>query len=280
MDKIYDFTDKVVSIRNSAFEVGYMLQFNCLIHSCLNTIELDSLLDNYLNSKISFQKSFIESNIKKRLKNQTTKSSEELYERIIQGLQNSDYHKRQRTRNLLRILLPFLKSEYSIDFFNTFINSKYKYDIAAAIEVLNKDWDIQFDQTMYKYYLATRRENILKKYLDNASDCHILNNLREFWNHEISDYLKTRLIRRYALSNFEVFEFIRESEPEKYLLAMTLSDKLFSKEDLWLVYYDIPEYIKPLGILALSKVFPFSEIEGELRRELIKIQAITQSSKT
>jgi len=238
--------------------------YNLIIHSILNTFDLGELIDFYLLLPDSELKKSIESNIYKRIG--LTLKADSLYNRLYNLLQNVNYNQRQRIRKILMLLLPLLDNIYRKDFFNTFNNSKYSNDVSSALKICSEIWDTDLNTLILNDYLKTKKEMYFKAFLNHGEIESLLPNLEKIWKFEPRNYLKTNIIRKLSKKYIDKFEFIRLVEPEKYLFAMSLSDKDFDNESLVDCLNDISEDLKPFGILSLSRLNKWELIEEEIKK--------------
>ncbi|MCW0481092.1 hypothetical protein [Gaoshiqia sediminis] len=260
-DKKIEYIENLLIKRDDAFLGG---SYNLIIHSILNTIDLAELIDFYLLLPDSELKKSIESNIYKRVG--LTVKADGLYDRLYKLLQNANYNQRQRIRKILMLLLPLLDNIYRRDFFNNFYNSMYSNDISSALTICSEIWDTDLNTQILNDYLKTKKEMYLKAFLVHGEIENLLPHLKQIWKFEPTNYVKIDIIRKLSKKHIDKLEFIRNVEPEKYLLAMSLSDKEFDNESLIDCLNDIPEDLKPFGILSLSRMNKWELIEEEIKK--------------
>lgn len=260
-DKKFEYIEILLKKRDDVFLGG---SYNLIIHSILNTFDLVELIDFYLPLSDSELKRSIESNIYKRVV--LTQKPDNLYNILLEHLQETDYFQRQRIRKILMVLLPLLDQIYKRDFFNNFYNSKYSNDISSALTICSEIWDNNLNAMILNDYLKTGKEIYLKTFLQHGEIENILPHLDQIWEFEPSNYLKMDIIRKLSKNHIDKFEFIRQVEPEKYLLAISLSDKVFDDETLVACLNDITEDLKPYGILSLGRLKKWELIEEEIKK--------------
>lgn len=260
-EKKIEYIETLLSKRDDVFLGG---PYNLIIHSILNTIDLAELIDFYLPLPDSELKKSIESNIYKRVG--LTVIADNLYDRLYKLLQNANYNQRQRVRKILILLLPLLDNIYRKDFFNHFYNSKYSNDISSALTICSEIWDNDLNTLILNDYLKTRKEIYLKAFLEHGEIESLLPHLGQIWKFEPSNYLKLDIIRKLSKKHIDKLEFIRHVEPEKYLLAMSISDKEFDNDSLVDCLNDIVDDLKPFGILSLSRLNKWELIEEEIKK--------------
>lgn len=266
-DKKLEYIEILLMKRDDAFLGG---SYNLIIHSILNTFDLIELIDYYLPLADSKLKRSIESNIHKRVV--LIQNPDNLYDILYKHLQETDYFHRQRIRKILMMLLPLLDRIYKRDFFNNFYNSKYSNDISSALTICSDIWDNDLNTMILNDYLKTGKEIYLKTFLKYGEIENILPHIVQIWKFEPSNYLKMDIIRRLSKYHIDKFEFIRQVEPEKYLLAISLSDKVFDDETLVDCLNDIKEDLKPFGILSLSRLKKWELIEEEIKKYVYEAQ--------
>jgi len=238
--------------------------YNLIIHSILNSIDLLELIYFYLPLSDSELKKSIESNIYKRVS--LIMNAESLYDRLYKNLQKTNYNQRQRIRKILMHLLPSLDNVYKRDFFNFFYYSEYSNDKSSALTICGDIWDDDLSILILNDYLKTKKEIYLTVFLEYGMIERLLPHLEKIWKQEPSDYLKKDIIRRLCKNHIDQFEFLRQIEPDKYLWAISLSDKEFNDEVLTDCLNDIQEELKPLGILSLSRMNKWNLIEKEIKK--------------
>jgi len=262
-------TNKKLEYVEMLFDKGFLLDdsvespnLNFAIHSILNTIDLTELIDLYVSLQKPKIKNQIESNLSKRL--EKSNNLDTFYEKIFRILSGAEYQQRQRIRKLLLIILPYLDPVYSKEFFNTFYYSDFVHDKSAALSVSGRIWEDSFNEQILGDYLENKREVFLRTYLNHGDINYCLKYLKNIWANEPSNYLKTDIIRRLSEKHIDDFYFLRETEPEKYLFAVSLSEREFEDEEIRNIYNDIPFYLKPYGLLSLSKLNKWDIIEVEI----------------
>lgn len=238
--------------------------FDLIIHSILNTIDIYILIDLYLSLKNSTMKASVESNIFKRFV--TVENPKDIYDSLFLLIDNSDYHKRQRIRKILFELLPRLDEIYKVDFFNIFFYSKYSNDKKSALSMCSGIWNESFDSLILDKYFETEKEIYLKYFIFNGNIEYCLPFLEKIWETNPSNYFKIILIKRLSKKYCEVFEFLREIEPDKYLFAISLSDNVIDDEILSDCLDHVSNESKPYGILSLSKIGKWELIKDEIKK--------------
>lgn len=238
--------------------------FDLIIHSILNTIDIRVLIDINLSLPNSSMKASIESNIFKRF--QTIENPKDIYDSLYLTIKDTSYYKRQRIRKMLLELLPRLDVIYKVDFFNTFFHSKYSNDVKSALSMCGAIWDEKFDTLMLNKYFKTEKEIYLKTFVYNGNIEYCLPLVQRIWETNPGNHYKIILIRRLVEKHFEVFEFLREIEPDKYLFAISLSNKIVEDNILVDCLSHISNESKPYGILSLSKTGKWDLIKEEIEK--------------
>lgn len=235
-----------------------------IIHSILYTIDFDELIDFYLFLPDSALKKSIESNLHKRIV--LTPDAASMYDKLYSYLQKANYNQRQRVRKMLVLLLPLLGRIYMEDFFNNFYNSKYSNDVSSALTICKDIWSENLSTRILNDYLTTKKDMYLKAILEYGKIEDILQHINQIWLSEPSNYLKNCMVRKLAKNYIDKLDFIRETEPEKYLLAVSLSDKSFEDKFLADCLNDITDDLKHFGILSLSHMNKWELIEDEIKK--------------
>ena len=238
--------------------------FDLLIHSILNTIDISVLININLSLANSAKKASIESNIFKRF--ETVENPTDIYDNLYVLLEDSAYSKRQRIRKMQLELLPRLNEIYKVDFFNTFFYSQYSNDRKAALSICSDIWNESFNSLILNKYFETNDEIYLRIFLNNGSIEHCLPLLEQIWETNPSNYLKIILVRSLSQEYFKEFAFLRDLEPDKYLLSISLSKDIVDDDILIDCLNHINEETKPFGILSLSKIDKWELIKDEIKK--------------
>ena len=260
-DKKLEYIEILLKKREEVFLGG---SYSLIIHSILNTFDLIELIDFYLPLTDTKLKRSIESNIHKRVL--FIQNPDNLYDIFQTRLKETDYFQRQRIRKILMLLLPLLDNIYKRDFFNNFYNSKYLNDISSALTISSMIWDKDLNALILHDYLKTSREIYLKTFLQYGDIENLLPHLIQIWEFEPRNFLKMDIIRKLSRKHIDKLEFIRHTEPEKYLLAISFSDTKFDDETLIDCFNDITEDLKPFGILSLGRLKKWELIEEEIKK--------------
>jgi len=263
MEKKIQYVEDLLIKREKVFSGG---SYNLLIHSVLNTINLNKLVLYYLTLHDSTLKRSIESNIYKRF--ELVKRPKVQYENLVKILENADYRKRQKLRKLQFALLPRLNKLYYQDFFNTYYFSNYINDISAALKICDKVWDDSLNELILKDYLNTGYELLLKLFLDYGNLNQLLLHIDKIWQWNPSNYLKIKIVRKVSPKNIDKLSFLRHEEPEKYLLGLSISEKKISDEIITDCFNDITSDMIPYGLLSLSKLKKWDLIEKEIIKHI------------
>lgn len=240
--------------------------YDIYIHSVLNTIKINSLITFYLTKEDSELKRSLESNILKRL--EIIDKPELQYEKLFLRLKNADYHTRQRIKNLQFSLLKRLSKSYYQDFFNTYFYSKYYYENTLALSISYKIWTDNLNQELLEKYLEKQETPYLEALLENGKIEYIIPYLEKILSFDLESYLKMKIINMVCPKYFKKLSFLRERDPEKYLYAMSLSKKKFSKEEIILCFNDIDLNIKHFGLMSLGRLKQWELLKVELEKKI------------
>ena len=75
-----------------------------------------------------------------------------------------------------------------------------------------------------------------------------------------------KLIIGLSRDYIEAFYFLRQSEPDKYLLAMSFSNKEIDDKTVTDCYNDIAEDLKPYGLMCLGRLNKWTLLEKEIKK--------------
>ncbi|UUW07244.1 hypothetical protein NLG42_14140 [Flavobacterium plurextorum] len=253
--------NELIEKRNEIFLGG---NFNLLIHSVLNTIQLSILIDYYLIVPNNDLKASIESNLLKRI--ETYNYSSKIYSKLHRELINSDYSKRQRIRIILYALLPNLKKIHYEDFFETFYNSKYQNDIKYALKIYDNVTNTKRDNILLRDYEETDNESYLKAFIEFGNEEILAINIEKIWMQKPSEYLKNRMVKRLMNNHMKRLEFIEQINPEHFLYILCNSRKEVKDETLIKCFSEISDEIKHFAIFNLSKTGRWKLIENEIKK--------------
>lgn len=257
-----EYLERLIERRNEIFLGG---QYNFLIHSVLNTIDLIELIDYFfsLHSDTDVKRS-IESNIHKRAKNYFECNS--LFDQLLERLDDSDYRKRQRIRKILKTMIPSMDTTFKQLFFDIFFKSKYVYDVEAAISICDSLWDDSLNDKMILGYLKTANEAYLRAFLKNGDVAKSLQYIQRIWELSPSNYLKIDLIVKLSRNHIDAFSFLREIDPEKFLMVMSYSGKVVDDSTILECYNSIEDDQKPFGLMSIGRLNKWDLIEDELKK--------------
>jgi len=239
--------------------------YNILIHSVLNNIELNQVIDYYIETGNSHIKNSINSNIGKRLL--LTKNPEKLYSNFHGQLEFSNYVKRQRIRNILYTLLSVLPDIYHEDFFNTFYYSKYANDKKSAITIFERISDKRHYQPILNDYFETGNEIYLRALIDDKAVDILSSKIEEIWDSEPRSYLKRNLISLLHDNYSKSLNFLSLKDPNHYLFLQCYTKK-FNQKEILKSFSEIPEKQKHFAILNMSKKVSWNILEKEILRYL------------
>jgi hypothetical protein len=249
------------SKKEEIFQIDH--PFDILIHSVLNTIKLNELIQIYIDDSLIEVKSSIYSNIDKRLN--TIDDTEKIYEDLKFILENGvEYYKSQRIRKVLEILLTRLDDDYKYDYFNTFFYSKYSNDKKSAINYI-KYSKKDVAKELLKEYLSSGNTLFLLPLLDKKNLNFLAENVTEIWHTEPSFFYKKQLIELLSKTKFKCLEFIENEEIDLYILACLISKKIKPKQAVKLLS-KVPEKKRHFSILNLSKELDYKHLESEIKK--------------
>lgn len=249
------------SKKEDIFQINH--PFDILIHSVLNTINLNELIQIYINDSLIEVKISIYSNIEKRLI--TFTGSEKIYEDLKFILENGvEYYKSQRIRKVLEILLNKLDDDYKYDFFNTFFYSKYSNDKKSAINYI-KYSKKEITKELLNEYINSGNAKFLKPLLDKKYINFLAENVEKIWYSELSFFYKKQIIELLSKTKFKHLKFIENEEIDLFILASLLSKKIKPKDAVTLLS-KVPEEKRHFSIFNISKELDFKDIESEIKK--------------
>ncbi|MDM1415773.1 hypothetical protein HX057_16860 [Myroides odoratimimus] len=237
--------------------------YDILIHSVLNTIELENLITYFIKGSPKEFRNSIDSNISKRII--SIKNPEELYEQLKESLKdNSEYFQNVRTRNIMENLLDVLDTRYKIDFFYTFFNSKYSIDKKRAINY------IEFiDEDLGELLLSFILEGNYIKYLDyliNMKYEHILiKNIDVIWTLELWNSHKRKIVELLAPKYFNELLFLQENDYQLHLYNLLVNGKI-SHLEAYNLLENIELESRHFVLLGLSKELSFKEVSEGIEK--------------
>lgn len=251
--------------KQETFQIDH--PFDILIHSVLNTINLDELVLVYINDSFYELKSSIYSNIDKRLNAIAVDNTEKIYDDLKFILENGvDYHKSQRIRKVLEILLAKLDNDYKHDYFNTFFYSKYLNDKKSAMNYFKySNRDIK--EELLQEYLYTGNTIFLLPILDRKNLNFLAENVIEIWHADPSFFYKKNLIELLSKTKFKYLKFLEHEEIDLYILACLISKKIKPNEVSKLLS-EVPEKNRHFSIFNLSKELDYKYLEEEIKKYL------------
>lgn len=249
------------SKKEDIFQIDH--PFDILIHAVLNTINLNELIQIYIDDSLIEVKTSIYSNIEKRLN--TFNDTEKIYEDLKFILENGvEYHKSQRIRKVLEILLNKLDEDYKYDFFNTFFHSRYSNDKKSAINYIQyskKD----ITKELLSEYLNSGNTKFLQPLLNRKHINFLAENVEEIWYSEPSFFYKKQIIELLSKSKFKYLKFIENEEIDLFILACLINKKIKPKDAVKLLS-KVPEEKQHFSIFNISKELDFKDIESEIKK--------------
>lgn len=255
------YIDELIKKRNEIFLGGV---YNLLIHSVLNTFDLYELIDYYLSLKSDTDtRKSIESNIFKRVDKQI--DCKTIFDQLLQRLDDSDYHERQRIRKIMLISLPSLSLSEKLLYFNNFYNSSYIYDFESALSICDQIWDDSFNDLLIEGYLKSGNDSFLKAFLKSGKVISSLPNIQRIWSLSPSNYIKTQLIIGLSKSNIDDLSFLKDIDPEKYLMAISYSDMVINDDTILQCLGRLDADQKPYGLMSIGRMKKWDLLKKEIK---------------
>ncbi|MDY0986718.1 hypothetical protein SOM12_04775 [Flavobacterium sp. CFBP9031] len=235
--------------------------YNILIHSILNNIELNQLIDYYLKMKNTDLKNSVNSNISKRLI--TANDSEKIYSNFHSQLECAPYIRRQRIRNILYELLPTLPDIYYEDFFNTFYYSRYSNDKKSAISIFQKVSDKRHHEIILKDYFKSGNEIYLQALIDDNASEILSSKIEEIWDSDPKSYLKRSIILLLQENYLNSLDFLRIKDSKHYHF-LKCNMRVFNIKEVLRSFQDIPEKERHFAIFNMSKKVSWNTLEKQI----------------
>lgn len=248
---------------NKREPVYFNSHHNLYIHSILNTIGINELLEFYLPLSDSDLKRSIESNLYRKIEYHN--QPEKLFKELISIAIEANYKTRQRIRKLLLKLLERLENDHKYSFFKIFYHSQYINDIYAALSISKDIWNSTFDNLVLNDYLQNKDEYFLEIFLSNGNIETSLPYLEQIWSNQPSNFLKQQILKNICNKHINSIEFLRNVEPEKYLFALSISNNKIDEATLADCYNNTPEDLKPFALLSIGRMNKWKFIERELK---------------
>lgn len=249
------------SKKEDIFQIDH--PYDILIHSVLNTINLNELIQIYINDSLIEVKTSIYSNIEKRLN--TFDDVEKIYEDLKFILENGvEYFKSQRIRKVLELLLTKLDDDYKYDFFNTFFYSRYSNDKKSAIDYI-KYSKKEITKELLNEYLNSGNTKFLQPLLDIKNIDFLAENVEEIWHSEPSFFYKKQIIELLSKTKFNHLKFIENEDMDLFILACLINKKIKPKDAIKLLS-KIPVEKRHFSIFNISKELDFKELEREIKK--------------
>ncbi|MPM68248.1 hypothetical protein SDC9_115179 [bioreactor metagenome] len=228
-------------------------------------MDLYELIDYYLslNSDSDIKKS-IESNIYKRVA--IPYECKSVFDYLIQRLDESEYKERQRIRKILLITIPHLNKPDKILFFNTFFRSRFAYDVESALSICDQIWEDSFNNIILEGYLRSGNERFMTTFLKFGNVEFAIPYLQQIWSLTPSNYIKTRLIILLCKLDFDSFAFLKDVDPEKYLMFISYSDKTIDDKDIMQYLNKLDVDHRPFGLMSLGRMKRWDILKKEIKK--------------
>lgn len=221
-----------------------------LVHGILNTIDIFNLIRLYIGT--GFQNNLIRSNIFKRLPEED--EIKEIYDYIFDLLKQSNYRDRIRLRPILEILISELSETSQLEYFTYFYNSKYVYEFNAALRITNLIWNDFIQDILIERFKETQNLKILSLLLDRLQGEPMFEIIRSTWSLDTPNWLKAKFVRKFKGAALEHILFLKDIDPNNFLVLLRHSGNNFSNEMLIDIYEKVSDKYKPFAIWNLGKL--------------------------
>ncbi|WP_254527943.1 MULTISPECIES: hypothetical protein [unclassified Sphingobacterium] len=214
--KLYDQKSNGLFYENSPFDI--------LIHSILNTINFESIINLYFNNSLQELNSSILSNLRKRVDSEF--HLDKIYENLKEIIENnSDFRQSQRLRIIAELLIQNLPNEYKSDYFNTYFYSKYINDKKASLKYLQySKKNVVSD--LLNTYLNTNNRVFLNAILKQKNRKILLKNFNKIWSSELPFHYKKQLINCIKPVNKEIYDLIKTHDGDMYFHLKLLNNTI------------------------------------------------------
>ncbi len=252
-------------LRKKEKETSIEHPYDILIHSVLNTIDFEDLVNYHIENEFTEFKSSIFSNIEKRVS--TFYELEKMYKSLKELLRTDvSYHKSTRIRIVLELLLQQLTDDYKTDFFNTFFYSKYLHDNKAALRYLSfAETDIT--EILLDHFFVSGDKSYLIILLKKENANLLAYNAEDIWLMGLSPFYKKRLIEICAFQDFKNFKFLKETDYEFYILLLLIRNEI-KPSKIMSEIGKMPDEKQHFALLNFSKWIDFSYIEKKVKKYL------------
>ena len=226
-----------------------------LIHAVLFTIDIDNVINLFIKTKDSSLKASLEYHLSRRLKDESL-NLKTIFTKLLRKALKVDYSTHQRIRKLLSIFIRSLPLKYRQKYFNYFSSTGYVNDLSAALKISDTViWDTQFDQYFIQQFLDTGNEKYLDAVLRNGNAESFINYIDKIWEYEfLNNRLKSKIIRKIAPSNLQCLAFLEDVEPDKYLYAVSMSNKRITDNDAENLFNKLNKEQLSFGLWCLGKL--------------------------
>ncbi|WP_454804168.1 hypothetical protein [Mucilaginibacter phyllosphaerae] len=232
------------------------------IHAILNAKPLNDVIDFYLNRR-SLIKQF-ESNIMRRLSEKPPVDT--LFPEILNELEKSDYIKRCRIRNIMVAMERHLTADQLQECFTVFINSKYIYEVNAALKIAPKIWDEYIEDKLRRLFEINHNPNIIECFVA-ADKFDFLNEIIEVvWKGNSSFQIKKYFFRHFEKFDFRTLMFLEHCDPYNFLKAAFIHGKKLPHGKVQSIFDNITSReTKTFAVGLLSKMGHFDVVMPHIK---------------
>lgn len=236
------------------------------INAIYNTINTNDLIDLFIETENTDLRNTLNNYLSKRLK-YSGDNLPRLFNRLLKKAENLPYAKHQRIRIILSKFILRLSKVYVQKYFDYFSSTDYINDFNAALKVSDIVWNSEFDEKFINLYIKTGNEQILKALLKNGTKEIITEYLKQLWADEyLWDYYKTWIIRKICPENFNKLDFLKNSEPDKYLYAVCFSNQNITDDEALILFEKIGTGGKSFGLWCLGLLGKWTIIKDHIEK--------------
>lgn len=245
--------------------------YHTLMSSVLNTIDIFSLIDYVIYEDCnSCMYNSVVSNVENRLELRHNINYNDVFDYLLEKLCDANYYKRQRIKKLLLVIVKYMDRDYIYAFFDLFYKSKYKYEVRAAMSISKYIWDDSFNKIAIECYLEYKDDYLLEIFMKNGNVECLSKYLERVWDVGPTSYLKKNIIEQLCPKYFDQFKFLKDVEPEKYLMAISYSDQKINDDEILECFNKISDDKKHYGLLSLGRIGRWDIVKNEIEKYLQK----------
>ncbi len=182
---------------------------------------------------------------------------------MLERVKVSNYLTRQRLRQLLEVMIPWLDAYRQLDYISYFLSSSYIYEQLSAIELAEKVWNEEIQQVLLDAYKNAQNHRILSVIILHTDAQHAIELIKEQWIVGIPKALIVKFMSRLKGRTVEELDFLTSVDPANYIALLRHSKGNIDDKTLQECYYRIPKKSRPFALWNLGHLGKWDLIEGE-----------------